>query len=38
MTLGTDLFVPGSLAPQPLPKPATTTTVDGYTVTLNVAV
>ena len=34
MTLGTDLFGPGSLAPQPVPQPATTTTVDGYTVTL----
>ena len=29
MTLGTDLFVTGSLAPQPLPEPAATTTVDG---------
>jgi len=34
MTLGTDLFVTGSLAPRPLPAAATTTTVDGYTVTL----
>ncbi len=35
MTLGTDLFVPGPLAPQPLPEPARTAEVDGYTVTLD---
>lgn len=34
-TLGTDLFVPGSFAPQALPAPSTTTTVDGYTVSLD---
>jgi hypothetical protein len=35
VTLGTDLFVPGPLAPQPLPAPSTTARVDGYTVTLD---
>lgn len=35
LTLGADVSVPGDYVPQPLPKPSTTTTVDGYTVTLN---
>lgn len=34
-TLGADLRVAGAYDPQPLPAPATTTTVDGYTVTLD---
>jgi hypothetical protein len=34
LTLGTDLLVSGSFDAQPLPKPSTTATVDGYTVTL----
>ncbi|MFC8502418.1 hypothetical protein ACFUC1_08660, partial [Pedococcus sp. NPDC057267] len=34
-TLGTDLLVPGPFVPQALPLPSTTTTVDGYTVTLD---
>ncbi len=34
MTLGADLLVSGTLDPQPLPAPSTTTQVDGYTVTL----
>ncbi|WP_040787926.1 hypothetical protein [Nocardia paucivorans] len=34
-TLGADLRVTGDYHPQPLPKAATTTTVDGYTVTLD---
>lgn len=34
MTLGTDLAVAGSFAPQPLSTPARTAEVDGYTVTL----
>ena len=34
-TLGTDLFVPGSFAPQALPAASRTATVDGYTVTLD---
>ena len=34
LTLGTDVSVPGDVAGTTLPKPATTTTVDGYTVTL----
>lgn len=34
-TLGSDLRVTGDYHPQPLPKPATGTTVDGYTVTLD---
>ncbi|MET7467386.1 hypothetical protein ACFYON_05485 [Micromonospora sp. NPDC005686] len=34
LTLGLDVTVPGELAARPLPAPATTTTVDGYTVTL----
>lgn len=33
-TLGADLFVPGSLAPQPLPHDSKVAEVDGYTVTL----
>jgi hypothetical protein len=35
VTLGTDLAVPGPYTPAPLPRPATTTTVDGYEVTLH---
>ncbi|WBB65268.1 hypothetical protein [Micromonospora sp. WMMD812] len=34
LTLGVDLTVPGPLTERPLPPPATSTTVDGYTVTL----
>ncbi|MEV0808233.1 hypothetical protein [Micromonospora sp. NPDC050200] len=34
LTLGVDVAVPGQLQPRPLPAPATSTTVDGYTVTL----
>ncbi|MFD6661888.1 hypothetical protein ACFWDK_05945 [Micromonospora chalcea] len=34
LTLGLDVTVPGELAARPLPEPATSTTVDGYTVTL----
>jgi hypothetical protein len=34
LTLGTDLPVAGDYAPQPLPAPSRTTTVDDYTVTL----
>jgi hypothetical protein len=34
LTLGADLLVAGSFEPEPLPAPATTTEVDGYTVTL----
>ncbi|MGN9774551.1 hypothetical protein ACTMS0_02030 [Micromonospora sp. H33] len=34
LTLGVDVTVPGALAERPLPAPATSTTVDGYTVTL----
>ncbi|MFI2709238.1 hypothetical protein ACH495_03775 [Micromonospora sp. NPDC018662] len=34
LTLGVDVTVPGPLAARPLPAPATTATVDGYTVTL----
>ncbi|MEU5562617.1 hypothetical protein [Micromonospora musae] len=34
LTLGVDVTVPGALTPRPLPAPATSTTVDGYTVTL----
>ncbi len=34
LTLGVDVTVPGALAEQPLPAPTTSTTVDGYTVTL----
>ena len=34
LTLGVDLTVPGALTERPLPAPATSTTVDGYTVTL----
>ncbi|MCI4063944.1 DUF748 domain-containing protein [Micromonospora sp. R77] len=34
LTLGVDVTVPGALADRPLPAPATSTTVDGYTVTL----
>ncbi|MET8355379.1 hypothetical protein [Micromonospora sp. NPDC005171] len=34
LTLGVDVAVPGELTERPLPAPATSTTVDGYTVTL----
>jgi len=34
-TLATDLVVPGDYAPQPVPEPARTSVVDGYTVTLD---
>ncbi|MFG1867373.1 hypothetical protein [Micromonospora arborensis] len=34
LTLGVDVTVPGQLTERPLPAPATSTTVDGYTVTL----
>ncbi|MFI7604956.1 hypothetical protein ACIBTV_07515 [Micromonospora sp. NPDC049366] len=34
LTLGVDVTVPGALTDRPLPPPATSTTVDGYTVTL----
>jgi hypothetical protein len=34
LTLGADLAVPGLFEPRPLPPPATTATVDGYTVGL----
>ncbi len=34
LTLGVDVTVPGALADRSLPPPATSTTVDGYTVTL----
>ncbi|MBM0233507.1 hypothetical protein JNW91_17585 [Micromonospora sp. STR1_7] len=32
VTLGVDLVVPGGYQPRPLPEPATSTTVDGFTV------
>jgi hypothetical protein len=35
LTLGADLHVAGRYAPRPLAPPATTATVDGYTVTLS---
>ncbi|MFU8852274.1 hypothetical protein ACNAW0_15000 [Micromonospora sp. SL1-18] len=35
LTLGVDVTVPGALAERPLPAPATSTTVDGYTVTIS---
>ncbi|MCW3814480.1 DUF748 domain-containing protein [Micromonospora sp. DR5-3] len=35
LTLGVDVTVPGTLADRPLPAPAASTTVDGYTVTLS---
>jgi hypothetical protein len=35
MTLGADVYVAGEYAPRRLPVAATTTTVDGYTVTLS---
>ncbi|MPY95803.1 MAG: hypothetical protein GEV08_22935 [Acidimicrobiia bacterium] len=35
LTLGVDLLVAGELAPQPLPAPASTATVDGYEVRLD---
>ncbi|WCN82053.1 hypothetical protein [Micromonospora sp. LH3U1] len=34
LTLGVDVTIPGELTERPLPAPATSTTVDGYTVTL----
>ncbi|MET7672310.1 hypothetical protein [Micromonospora luteifusca] len=34
LTLGVDVTVPGELTERPLPAPATSATVDGYTVTL----
>ncbi|SCE78881.1 hypothetical protein [Micromonospora mirobrigensis] len=34
LTLGVDVTVPGAVEARPLPAPATSTTVDGYTVTL----
>ncbi|MEW2426640.1 hypothetical protein AB0877_01365 [Micromonospora sp. NPDC047644] len=34
LTLGVDVTVPGELTERPLPAPTTSTTVDGYTVTL----
>ncbi|MFI7425940.1 hypothetical protein ACIBPB_03035 [Micromonospora sp. NPDC049836] len=34
LTLGVDVTVPGPLVEHPLPAPATSSTVDGYTVTL----
>ncbi|MEH0843366.1 hypothetical protein V6U81_13365 [Micromonospora sp. CPCC 205711] len=34
LTLGVDVTVPGPVEARPLPAPATSTTVDGYTVTL----
>ncbi|MEV2236768.1 hypothetical protein [Micromonospora sp. NPDC049891] len=34
LTLGVDVTVPGTLAERPLPAPASSATVDGYTVTL----
>jgi hypothetical protein len=34
LTLGIDVPVPGAATPVPLPPPATTASVDGYTVTL----
>ncbi|MFC5927206.1 hypothetical protein [Micromonospora vulcania] len=34
LTLGVDVTVPGTLTERPLPAPATSATVDGYTVTL----
>ncbi|RKN04883.1 hypothetical protein [Streptomyces radicis] len=35
LTLGADVAVAGEYAPEPLPEPAHTATVDGYTVTLD---
>ncbi|MGC4893716.1 hypothetical protein [Micromonospora sp. DT31] len=35
LTLGLDVTVPGQLTERPLPEPVTSTTVDGYTVTLS---
>jgi len=35
MILATDVFVPGRFRPRALPSPATTTSVDGYTVSLS---
>ncbi|GAB3399241.1 hypothetical protein [Flindersiella endophytica] len=34
LTLGTDVFAPGSFQPKPLPAEQHTTTVDGYVVTI----
>jgi hypothetical protein len=35
LTLGVDVPAPGDYRPRPVPAPARSTTVDGYTVTLN---
>lgn len=35
LVLGADATAPGDYQPRPLPKPSRTTTVDGYTVTLD---
>lgn len=35
LTLGVDVALPGAFTPRPVPAPARTTTVDGYTVTLD---
>jgi hypothetical protein len=35
LTLGADVFAPGTFAPRPLPAPASVSRVDGYEVTLS---
>ncbi|MEV0731283.1 hypothetical protein [Polymorphospora sp. NPDC050346] len=35
LTLGVDVSVPGPFTPRPLPTPATSSSVDGYTVTID---
>ncbi|MFF0372407.1 hypothetical protein [Micromonospora sp. NPDC005087] len=35
LTLGVDVALPGAFTPRPVPAPACTTTVDGYTVALD---
>ncbi|MER6593075.1 hypothetical protein ABT214_14730 [Micromonospora purpureochromogenes] len=35
LTLGVDVAVPGPFTPRPLPSPAASSTVDGYTVTVD---